>query len=315
MTETQDLKPIRRSVLFMPGDSMRKISKAAHMDVDCIVMDLEDSVTLEQKDVARQTVSEALRTLDFGRSERLIRLNPAPAYPLNKGEVDLFKADLEGTIDARPDGYVLPKVETAVQIKKVDHSLTVAEQARSWPEGSVRVLAIVETALGVMNVKEIARASPRVEALMFGAEDLAGDIGAKRTRAGWEVFYARSAVVTAAAAYGVQALDMVLIDLSDLERLEEECVFARQMGYEGKMAIHPRQVAVINRVFAPSSAEIEQARRLLQAYTEQQAAGSGVFTLEGKMVDMPMVKMAERILAKAKAAGLLKDGGQEDIGV
>jgi citrate lyase beta subunit len=304
MTETQDLKPIRRSVLFMPGDSMRKISKAAQMDVDSIVMDLEDSVALEQKDEARRNVNEALCTLDFGRSERLVRLNPAHIHPLKKGEIDLLKADLKGTIDACPDGYVLPKVETAEQIKKVDRSLTEAEQARDWSDGSVRVLAIIETALGIMNVKEIARASPRVEALMFGAEDLAGDVGAKRTRAGWEVFYARSAVVTAAAAYGLQALDMVLIDLSDLQRLEEECVFARQMGYEGKMAIHPRQVEVINRVFAPSSAEIEQAQRLLQAHTEQQAAGSGVFTLDGKMVDMPMVKMAERILAKAKAAGL-----------
>jgi len=141
---------------------------------------------------------------------------------------------------------------------------------------------------------------------MFGAEDLAGDMGARRTRAGWEVFYARSAVVTAAAAYGLQAIDMVLVDLSDLERLEEECVVARQLGYEGKMAIHPRQVEVINRVFAPSPQEIEQAQRLMQAHNEHQAAGSGVFTLDGKMVDMPMVKMAERVLAKAKAAGLLQ---------
>jgi len=289
---------IRRSVLFMPGDSMRKITKATQLDVDSIVMDLEDSVAPDNKAEARRTVSEALQTLDFGRSERLVRLNAA--------ETGLLGDDLADTIDAQPDGYVLPKTETAAQVQYVGRLLGRAEKANGWADSSIRLLVIIETALGVMNVKEIAQASPRVETLMFGAEDLAGDIGAKRTREGWEVFYARSAVVTAAAAYGLQAIDMVLIDLANLERLEEECNFARRMGYEGKMAIHPRQVEVINRVFAPSPEEIEQARRLMQAHAEHQAAGSGVFTLNGRMVDMPMVKMAERVLNKAKAAGLLE---------
>ncbi len=290
---------IRRSMLFMPGDSMRKISKAAQMDVDSIVMDLEDSVALNNKAEARDIVSEALGSLGFGRSERLVRLNPE--------ETGLLSADLEGTVAARPDGYVLPKVETAEQVQSVSNLLDSAEHLQGWPAGSVQLFAIIETALGIMNVKEIAQASSRVKALMFGAEDLAGDIGAQRTREGWEVFYARSAVVTAAAAYGLQALDMVLIDLADLERLEEESLVARQMGYEGKMAIHPRQVEVINRVFAPSPEEVKQARRLMQAHNTHQAVGSGVFTLDGKMVDMPMVRMAERVLEKARAAGLLKE--------
>lgn len=289
---------IRRSVLFMPGDSMRKITKATQLDVDSIVMDLEDSVTLSNKAEARRTVNEALQTLDFGRSERLVRLNAA--------ETGLLDDDLAGTISARPNGYVLPKTETAAQVQHVDRLLAEAEKANGWPANSIRLLAIVETALGIMNVKEIAQAGPRMEALMFGAEDLAGDMGAKRTRQGWEVFYARSAVVTAAAAYGRQAIDMVLIDLADLKRLEEECTVARQMGYEGKMAIHPRQVEIINQVFAPSPEEIEQAQRLLQTHNKHQAAGSGVFTLDGKMVDMPMVRMAKRVLSKAMAASLLE---------
>ncbi len=287
---------IRRSMLFMPGDSLRKMTKATQLDVDSIVMDLEDSVTPAQKVKARRIVSEALTTLDFGRTERLVRLNPQ--------DTGLLADDLAGTVAAQPDGYVLPKVETAQQIQAVDPLLVKAEMANGWPVGLLRLLVIIETALGVMNVKEIAQASPRIAALMFGAEDLAGDIGAKRTRAGWEVFYARSAVVTAAAAYGLQALDMVLIDLSDIVRLEEESTVARQMGYEGKMAIHPRQVAVINQVFAPSPEEIAEARRLLDAHEAHQTAGSGVFTLDGNMVDRPMVRMAERVLAKAKAAGI-----------
>ena len=295
--QVSNLQSPRRSVLFMPGDSMRKISKAANMEVDSIVMDLEDGVALNRKDEARQTIGEALRTLDFGRTERLIRLNP-PA-------TNLFTADLQATIDVQPDGYVIPKVEIVEQVQMVSRYLAEAEQTHNWPEGSIRLLALIETARGVMNLGQIGPASRRLEALAFGAEDLVGDIGARRTRAGWEVFYARSAVVTAAAAYDLQALDTVFIDLNDLEGLEEECRFVRQLGYTGKMAIHPRQVEVINRIFAPSPEEIEQALRLVQAHETHQAAGTGAFELDGKMVDMPMVRAAERILEKARAVGLL----------
>ncbi|HEX9924505.1 MAG TPA: CoA ester lyase, partial [Anaerolineae bacterium] len=206
--------------------------------------------------------------------------------------------------DAHPDGYVIPKVETAKQIQLVEHRLDEAERRHGWPDGSIRLLALIETALGVLNLAEIAQASPRLEALMFGAEDLAGDLGAQRTRAGWEVFYARSAVVTAAAAFGLQAIDMVFVDLQDLEGLAAEATLARQLGYEGKMAIHPRQVEVLNRVFAPSPAEIERAQRLVKAHAAHQAAGAGAFELDGKMVDLPVVRMAERVLEKARAARL-----------
>lgn len=299
MNEAPHRRLIRRSVLFMPGDSLRKIQKAAQLAVDSIVMDLEDSVALNHKDEARRTVSEALRSLDFGGSERLIRLNSVT--------LPLWKDDVRATVDSRPDGYVIPKVEQAEQIQLVSQVLAEAEERAGWPACSLRLLAIIETARGIMNLREIAQASRRLDALMFGAEDLAGDIGAQRTRPGWEVFYARSAVVTAAAAYGLQAIDMVLVDLNDLAWLEEECVSGRALGYEGKIAIHPRQVDVINRVFAPSPKEIAQAQRLIRAHEEHQVAGSGVFEWEGKMVDMPMVRAATRVLEKAKAAGLSQD--------
>jgi citrate lyase beta subunit len=290
-------------MLYMPGDSLRKISKAAQLEVDSIVMDLEDGVAFNQKDEARRVSVEALGTLDFGRSERLIRLNPPLSRETDRA-TDLFLADFNNTIDAHPDGYVIPKVETARQIQIVEHHLDEAERRHGWPAGSIRLLALVETALGVMNLAGVAQASPRLAALMFGAEDLAGDLGAQRTRAGWEVFYARSAVVTAAAAFGLQAIDMVFVDLQDLEGLAAEATLARQMGYEGKMAIHPRQVEVLNRVFAPSPDEIERARRLVEAHAAHQAAGTGAFELGGKMVDLPVVRAAERVLAKARAAGL-----------
>ncbi len=260
---------LRRAMLFMPGDSLRKIEKAIGLDVDSIVMDLEDGVAFSQKAEARRTVVEALQTLDFGRSERLVRMNPMGSA--------LAEDDLRSTITGRPDGYVLPKAEFAEQVEAV------AEMA----------------------VREIALADPRVDALLFGAEDLAGDMGAVRTPTGWEVFYARSAVVMAAKAYRLQAIDQVFFDLNDLGGFEAECRTGRQMAYDGKMVIHPRQVEIAQRVFAPSPEEIERAQRIIQAHTEAQAAGLGAFALDGRMVDMPVVRMAEQVVRKARAAGLL----------
>jgi citrate lyase subunit beta-like protein len=157
----------------------------------------------------------------------------------------------------------------------------------------------------VLFLREIAGASSRLDALVFGAEDLAGDMGAQRTAEGWEVFYARSAVVTTAKAYGLQAIDMVFIDLQDVGALEMECRFARRMGYDGKMAIHPRQVEVMHQVFRPSEEEVAWALHIIRSFESHQSKGSGVFDLDGKMVDMPMVRAAKNTLRKAEAAGLL----------
>ncbi len=290
---------LRRALMFMPGDSLRKIAKAIELNVDSIAMDLEDGVALSQKPAARRTIVEALQTLHFGRSERLIRINPVGS--------EFYEADLRATIGARPDGYILPKAEFAEQVQAVAEFLTLEEKARGWPAGGIKLLPIVETALGVMNVRDIALADERVDALIFGAEDLAGDMGAVRTAAGWEIFYARSAVVLAAKAYRLQAIDMVFFDLNDLEGLERECQVGRQMAYDGKMAIHPRQVEVIQRVFAPAPEEIAHALRVVRAHEEAQAAGVGAFALDGRMVDMPVVRMAQNTVQKARAAGLLSE--------
>jgi len=281
----------------MPGDDMRKIQKAIGLDVDSIVMDLEDGVALNRKDAARTTILEALQTLDFGRTERLVRLNPVGS--------EFLEADLDATIDGRPDGYIIPKVDFGEQVQAVAEYLSIEEGRRRWPVGRIKLLPIIETALGVMNVREIALADERVDALVFGAEDLAGDMGAVRTSAGWEVFYARGAVVTAAKAYRVQAIDMVFFDLHDLDGLARECLQGRQMAYDGKMAIHPRQVEIIQRAFAPTPEEIERAQHVLQAHEEHQAAGTGAFALDGRMVDMPVVRAAQNTVNKALAAGLL----------
>lgn len=287
----QNMQFARRSLLFMPGDSMKKIQKAANWEVDTVILDLEDGVAQNRKMEARTTVAEALRTLDFGERERLVRLNHV--------STGLPSDEIEATAAWRPDGYIAPKAEDEADLRAVDRLLEMAEQRFGVEAGVFRLFAMIETARGVMNLKEIARATPRLEGLIFGAEDLAGDIGAVRTLAAWEVFYARSAVVTAAAAYGLQAFDMVFTDFHDAVGLETESRFARQLGYTGKTCIHPKQTAIVNRAFSPTPEEIDRAQRLVQAFEEQQAAGAGAFTFEGKMVDMPMLVAARKVLARA----------------
>jgi citrate lyase beta subunit len=291
------MEPLLRSVLFMPGDSPAKIRKAAQMDVDAVVMDLEDGVALSQKAVARQTICEALQTVNFGSSARYVRLNPVGS--------DWFADDLAATLPSKPDGYVLPKVSSAESVLRLSDELDQAEERYGWPRHSIALLAVIESALGVMNLAQIAQASPRLTALLFGAEDLASDLGAIRTKGGDEVAYARSALLIAAAAYGLLAIDMVYFDLHDLAGFEQECLVARRFGYAGKMVIHPKQVAIANRMFAPSPAEIAHAQQIILAHQAQQQSGVGAFELNGRMVDMPVVRAAERVLQKAKAAGLV----------
>jgi len=288
---------VRRALLFMPGDDRSKIEKGAALGVDSVIMDLEDGVALNNKAAARESVAAALREVDFGKTERLVRVNPI-------GSV-FHRDDLDATIDAHPDAYVLPKVETMVTVRAMDSYLTQAEQARGWAEGEIALLAIVETALGVVNLREIAASTKRLVALIFGAEDLAGDMGAVRTPDGWEAFYARSAVVLHAKAFGLQAIDTPYVHLNDENGLIAETEQALYMGYTGKLAIHPKQVAPIQHTFTPSEAEIVKAQQLIAAHTAQQSAGTGVFQLEGKMIDMPMIRAAEAVIARAHAAGLL----------
>lgn len=284
----------RRALLYMPGDDRHKIEKAITLGVDCICMDMEDGVAWNRKDEARRTIVAALGELDFGRSERLARINP-----IGSG---LEAADLAAVLPARPDGIVVPKVETAEQLAWVNDQVEKTEQANGWPAGSIRLLAIIETPRAVLELKEIA-AQPRLDALIFGAEDLSVALGAMRTPAAWEVFYARSAVVLTAAAFGLQAIDMVSIDFRDLDALRAEARFGAQLGYVGKQVIHPNQVGPVQEAFTPDEAAIEAARRLIAAFEAHQRQGKGAFAVEGRMVDLPLVRAAENVLARARAAG------------
>ena len=288
----------RRGLLYMPGDDLHKIQKAITLGVDTICMDIEDGVALNRKQAARDTIVDALQTLDFGKSERLVRINPVGS--------GLENDDLQSVLPYRPDGIVIPKVQEGQQVRWVGEKISEFERQHAWPAGGIILLALVESARAIVNLAEIASASFRLQGLIFGAEDLAGDIGAVRTRPGWEVFYARSAAVTYAAAFGLQAIDIVFLDFKDEQGLQAESIQGVQMGYSGKQLIHPNQVAPVQEVFSPSDEAIAQALRVLEAAAQQQEAGKGAFALDGKMVDAPVVKTAEWVLARARAAGKIQ---------
>ncbi len=285
------MTPRLRSLLFTPADSPRKMAKGATLPADAIIADLEDAVAPSRKQEARALLVESFQGLPEGPALRCIRINPvgSPFWP----------DDLLATFAAEPSCYVVPKVESAAELHLVGRRLTGLEQEAGLPVGTVRLLAIVETAAGVMNLREIAGAGSRLAAMALGAEDFAADTGALRTREGWEVFYARSALVTAAAAFGLQAIDTVYTDLADDAGLAAECAAMRKMGFRGKLAIHPRQVEVINAAFTPGRAEVEAARRLIAVFEAHERAGRGVCVLDGKMVDLPIYRAAQDLLARA----------------
>lgn len=285
----------RRALLYMPGDDLHKIQKGSTLNVDSICMDVEDGVALNRKEIARETIAEALQTIEFGRSERLARINPVSSK--------FIEDDIREILPARPDGIVIPKVNNASQINWVSDEISKHEEQYNWDSGSIILISIIESAIGIVNLPEIASSNSRLEALIFGAEDFAADIGAERSKSGWEVFYARSAIVTHAAAYGLQAIDMVSVDFQDIPTLQVEANQGAKMGFSGKQVIHPNQVQPVQEAFTPSDEQISEAQAIVAAFNSQQAIGRGAFAENGKMIDAPVVKSAQGILKRAQAAG------------
>ncbi len=287
----------RRALLYMPGDDRHKIEKATTLGVDCICMDLEDGVALNKKAEARAVIAEAVHELDFGASERCIRLN---------GVGSGFESDdLSAALAARPDTIVLPKVERADQVGWVSAGIESFELAQGLPMGGIRLLVDVETARGILNLQEIAGATPRLEAIIFGGEDFAASIGATRTPEAIELLYARQAVVTTCGAYGLQAIDIVTIDFKDLDFVQKEAEFGAQLGFSGKQIIHPAQVGPVQAAFTPSESAVAHAQQLVDLFEASQKQGKGAFAMDGRMIDLPIVKNARGVLERAKAAGKL----------
>jgi citrate lyase beta subunit len=267
------------------------MQKAAGLGVDSVCLDLEDSVAPNRKEEARGLVARALRELDFGRSERLVRVNAVGS--------GLEVEDLEAVLAAKPDGIVLPKVTKADELHVISAKLQLVERAQDLEKNSIVLIVQIEGAMGLINLKEIAGADLRLDALIFGAEDYANDVGAIRTPEGEEVLYARSAVVAHAAAFGLQAIDMLWVDFKDRVGLERLAAQGAHLGYSGMQIIHPDQIEPVQRTFTPSEKDVAAARRVVEAYEQHAKEGRGAFALDGKMVDMPIVKAARRVLARA----------------
>jgi len=279
----------------MPGDDRRKIEKATTLGVDCICMDLEDGTALSKKAEARAVIAQAVQDLNFGNSECCIRINSVGS--------GFEKDDLASALAARPDTIVVPKVELPEQVKWVSGEIESYELANSLPLGGIRLLIGIETAKGILNLKEIAGADQRLEALIFGGEDFAASVGAVRTPEATELLYGRLAVVTACAAFDLQAIDIVTIDFRNPEIVRAEAEFGAQLGFSGKQIIHPAQVEPVQTAFTPSEEALAYARRVVATFEAHQSEGKGAYELDGKMIDLPLLKNAQKVLERARAAG------------
>jgi citrate lyase subunit beta/citryl-CoA lyase len=290
---------LRRSRLYLPGDQPKLQLNAGLHRPDAIILDLEDSVHPEQKDAARLVVRNALRCVDFGDTERMVRINPLP----------LGLDDLAAVIPEKPDLILIPKTETAEQVVAVDLRIRELLGIPSGSEPVAWIMPILETALGIENAFEIAAASSAVAALTIGLEDYTADLGVPKTLEGAESLYARGRLVNAAAAADVQAIDSVFGDVGNEAGLRVWASRSRGLGFEGMGCIHPRQIRPIHEAFAPSVEEIEKALRVVAAFEEAEAKGLGVVSLGTRMVDPPVVLRAQRLVDIARRAGLIEEAG------
>ena len=295
---------LRRSRLYLPGNEPKFMVNAGLHGPDGVILDLEDSVAPAEKDAARVLVRNALLAIDFGASERQVRINQVPAGPST--ELGTGLDDLDFVVKYGAQLILIPKVETADQVQAVQARID--EIAPTQP---VYLMPIIESALGCFNALAIATASPSVVALTIGLEDYTADIGAQRTLEGRESFWARSVVVNAARAAGVQAIDTVFSDVADMKGLESSVLEAKGLGFEGKGCIHPRQIPVVHEAFAPDAAQIDKAKKIVLAFEDAQKRGLGVVSLGSKMIDPPVVKRALATVKTALSMGKLDAGWRE----
>lgn len=285
-----------RTSLYAGGTSPSKIIQAGFYNEDCLVYDLEDSVSPTEKDAARLLVYHAIRDHRPKDKYILIRVNGIYSEELDE--------DLEAAVRAQPDAIRIPKVEYAEEVKGIDAKITAIEKKAGLPAGGIKLWCNIESYLGVINAQEIAKASPRMAAMALGGEDFTASMNAQRTKSGWEIFYARNAILMACRCAGISAQDAVFSDINDPEGLMRDLEMTRTLGFDGKTCIHPRQIDAVNACFTPSEKEIRNALRVLRTLGEAARRHTGVCTLDGSMVDKPMELRARTTLTKAEAAGI-----------
>jgi len=290
-----------RSMLFLPGNTPNMLINGNCLGADAVIFDLEDAVAPAEKDSARILVRNTLRYMDFSGCQRIVRINCV--------DTPYWQEDLKAVLPWKPELILLPKAGSAEDVRKADAFMTVLEEQQGLEPNTVGLMPLIETAMGVENAFSIAASCKRVKALFLGAEDLTADLQCKRTKEGQEILYARTRLVVAARAAGVDVYDTPFTDVNDDEGIWTDAEFARGLGFTGKASISPRHVEVINQVFSPSEKEINYAYEVMAAITEAKKQGKGAVSLHGKMIDAPIVARAERTIAMANALGI----GREDI--
>ncbi len=295
---------LRRSLLFVPGADPRKLERAREAGADTLLFDLEDSVAPPEKAEARRHVGAALRAGGFGATEAAVRINAA-------GTADC-DADLAAVVESGGRTIMLPKAERVEEIDRVVETLQRLERGRGEADGpAAKLLLLVESPLGIAQALAIGRSAPRIEALCFGHADFALQLGLPDADPSQGIVYhARCALVIAAKACGLAPIDTVHLAVKDEVGFRDAAERGLHLGFEGKLCIHPRQVEIANAVYTPGLAQIDYARRVIAAWKDAQADGRGVFTLDGKMMDAPLVAVQRRVLERARRAGALPDSSE-----
>ncbi|MDR3139135.1 MAG: HpcH/HpaI aldolase/citrate lyase family protein [Treponema sp.] len=299
------MKQLRRTMLYVPGNNAGMVRDAGIYRSDCIMFDLEDSVSVSEKDSARFLVFQALTSLSYPGKELVVRINDP------RGRIG--RDDIEAVVCCGKAVIRLPKAESARDVLDCEELIAAAEKKYRRPVGSTPMMAAVESAAGVLNAKEIAFSSKRLTGIALGAEDYVTDLRTTRSPEGIELLFARSMVLLAARSAGIDAIDTVYSEVNNEEGLRKETALIRQLGFDGKSVINPRQIKIVHEIFTPSEREIKNALAVIGAIKEAGARGSAVIALNGKMIDKPVVTRAERLLDLARAAGIQLElyGGEE----
>ncbi len=287
---------MRRSMLFLPGNTPNIIVNGEILGADAVILDLEDAVAPAEKDSARILVRNAIKYMGFGKCEVIVRINAI--------DTAFWQKDLDAIIPVRPSLIMPPKTACAADVLAVDAYITHLEEKLGMENGTVGLIPLIETALGVENAYQIASACKRVKAIFLGGEDLTADLRCKRTKEGQEIFYARSRMVVAARAAGVEVYDTPFTDVNDDEGIYTDAQLAKSLGFTGKASISPRHVKAINEVFSPSMKDIDYAYEVMEAIRIGKEQGKGAVSLRGKMIDAPIVARAQQTIDAAIALGL-----------
>lgn len=295
------MERLRRTMMFVPGANPAMLRDAPLYGADSIMFDLEDAVFLREKDTARMLVHQALKSVDYSTVETVVRINALDAG----GD-----QDIEAVVVAGVNVVRLPKTERAEDITEVAEVITAVEEKYGIESGRTKMMAAIESAEGVMNAREIALASERLIGIALGAEDYVTNMKTKRHADGQELFFARSMILHAARIAGIAAIDTVYSDVDNAEGFQDEVRLIKQLGFDGKSVINPRQIPLVNEIYQPTTKEIQNAKEVIWGIREAEAKGSGVISVNGKMVDKPIVERAQRVIALAKAAKLITE---EDI--